>query len=182
MQFLQHISSGLLPQSTALVIYVDFVKTFDQLWHDGLIYKLHKMNCPHELVIFIIEYLRNRKSYVEMNRLVSSIFDGEKGAPQGSRLGPILFLLSHYELSRRIPLAAYNHIYADDLALIIHASPWWCQSEVALQMEFLGEKALKHVQSYAIEWKQLINFAKTVAVDTSTRVHLLSIWSLVNIE
>ena len=97
-----------------------------------------------------------------MNRLVSSIFDVERGVPQGSCLGPILFLLFHCELPRRIPSATYNHLYADDLALIIHASPWWCRSEFASQMQGLGEKALKQVQSYAIEWKQTINFAKTV--------------------
>ena len=161
-QFLQHISSGLLQQTATLVIYIDFIKAFDQLWHDGLIYKLHKMNCPHELVIFIIEYLRNRKSYIEINRLVSSIFDVERGVSQGSCLEPILFLLVHCELPRRIPSAIYNHLYADDLALIIHASPWWCRSEFASQMECLAKKALKQVQSYAIEWKQPINFEKTV--------------------
>ena len=77
-QFIQHISSGLLQQTATLVIYIDFIKAFDQLWHDGLIYKLHKMNCPHELVIFIIEYLRNRKGYIEMNQLLSNILDVDR--------------------------------------------------------------------------------------------------------
>ena len=160
--FLQHISSGLLQQTATLVIYVDFIKAFDQLWHDGLLHKLHQMNCPYELVIFIVEYLKNRKGYIEMNRLVSSIFDVEKGVPQGSCLGPILFLLFHCELPRQIPSATYNHLYANDLALIIHASPWWCRSEFVSQMQPLCEKVLKQVQAYAIEWKQPINFPKTV--------------------
>ena len=67
-QFLQHISTGLLQQTTSLVIYVDFTKAFDQLWHDGLLYKLHRMNCPQERVIFIIEYLKNRKRYIETQK------------------------------------------------------------------------------------------------------------------
>ena len=67
-QFPQHISTGLLQQTASLVIYVDFTKAFDQLWHDGLLYKLHRMNCPHELVIFIIEYLKNRKCYIETQK------------------------------------------------------------------------------------------------------------------
>ena len=78
MQFPQHISSGLLQQTATLVIYVDFIKAFDQLRYDGLIYKMHKINCPYELVIFIVEYLKNRKSYIEMNRLVLSISDVER--------------------------------------------------------------------------------------------------------
>ena len=52
----------------SLVIYIDFTKAFDQLWHDGLLYKLHRMNCPHEIVIFIIEYLKNRKCYIETQK------------------------------------------------------------------------------------------------------------------
>ena len=94
-QFLQYLSAGLLQQTASLVIYVDFTKAFDQLWHDGLLYKLHRMNCPHELVIFIIEYLKNRKCYIEMNQVTSAILDIKKGMPHGSCLGPILFLLFH---------------------------------------------------------------------------------------
>jgi hypothetical protein len=63
-QFLQHISTGLLQQTASLVIYIDFTKAFDQLWHDGLLYKLHRMNYPHELVNFIIEYLKNQKCHI----------------------------------------------------------------------------------------------------------------------
>ena len=67
-QFLQHISTGLLQQTASLVIYIDFTKAFDQLWHDGLLYKLHRMNCPHELVNFIIEYLKNRKCCIKTQK------------------------------------------------------------------------------------------------------------------
>ena len=160
-QFLQHISTGLLQQTASLVIYVDFTKAFDQLWHDGLLYKLHRMNCPHELVCFIIEYLKNRKCYIEMNQITSSSFEIEKGVPQGSCLGPILFLLFHCEMAQRIPSATHAPLFADDLALIVNASPWWHRSEFASQMQQTGQKALNEVQAYAAEWKQPINFFKT---------------------
>ena len=81
------------------------------------------MNCPRELLIFVIEYLRNRKSYLDLNQVTSEVFAIEEGVPQGSSLGPILFLLLHCELAQCIPSATHSHIYADDLALIIHASP-----------------------------------------------------------
>ena len=160
-QFLQHLSSGLQQQTASLVIYIDFTRAFDQLWHDGLIYKLHRMNCPRELVIFIREYLRNRKCYLELNRIKSNIFDLEKGVPQGSCLGPILFILFHCELVQSIPSATHSHVYADDLALIIHASPWWHRSEFQPQMQRLGQAALNEVHHYAQKWKQPINVLKT---------------------
>ena len=160
-QFLQHISTGLLQQTASLVICMDSTKAFDQLWHDGLLYKLHRMNCPHELVSSIIQYLKNRKCYIEMNQITSSIFEIEKGVPQGSCLGPILFLLFHCEMAQRIPSATHAHLFADVLALIVNASPWWHRSEFASQMQETGQKALNEVQAYSVEWKQPINFPKT---------------------
>ncbi len=160
-QFLQDISTGLCQQTAALVIYVDFTKAFDQLWHDGLIFKLHKMNCPHELVTFIIEYLKNRKCNIELNQLISEIIDIEKGVPQGSCLGPILFLLFHCEIAQQIPSASHKHLYADDLAMIIIGSPWWRRSEFTTKMQQMSQKALNEIQKYANHWKQPINGAKT---------------------
>ena len=171
-QFLQHLSAGLLQQTASLVIYMDFTKAFDQLWHDGLLYKLHRMNCPQELVIFIIEYLKNRKCYIEMNKVTSAIFDIEKGVPQGSCLGPILFLLFHCEMAQRIPAATHAHLFADDLALIVNASPWWHRSEFASQMQ--------RNRSESIEWSpSLLRWVETadqfpqdrLAMDASTSSH-----------
>ena len=76
--FLLHLSAGLLQQTASLVIYVDFTKAFDHLWHGGLMYKLHRMKCPDKLVSFNLEYRKNRKCYIEMNQVTSAIFDIEK--------------------------------------------------------------------------------------------------------
>jgi hypothetical protein len=112
-------------------------------------------------VSFIIQYLKNRKCYIELNRTISNTFEIEKGVPQGSCLGPILFLLFHSELIHRIPSATHAHLFANDLALIINASPWWHPSKFASQMQRIGQQALNQVQAYAVEWKQPINFSKT---------------------
>ena len=85
-----------------------------------------------------------------MNQITSSIFEIVKGMPQRSCLGPILFLLFHCELVQRIPSATHAHLFADGLALIIHASPWWHRTEFASQMQRTGQKALNQVQDYAI--------------------------------
>ena len=141
------------------------------------------MNCPHELVNFIIEYLKNRKCYTEMQHITSVLFDIEKGVPQGSCLGLILFLLFHCEIAQRIPSATHCHLFADDHALIIHASPWWHRTEFAPQMERIGQQVLNQVQAYAIEWKQPINFPKTEWQWTHRRVFIptLSLSRSVNI-
>ena len=115
------------------------------------------MDCPRELIIFIKEYLGNRKCYIELNSLTSNVFNIEKGVPQGSCLGPILFLLYHCPL----PSASHVHLYADDLALIITASPWWPGAAFTGNMQSLGQFALNHLQTYVAVWKQPINSQKT---------------------
>jgi hypothetical protein len=160
-QFLQHLTTGLLQHTAALVVYVDFAKAFDQIWHDALIYKLYKMNCPRELLAFIIGYLTNRKCYIELNSLTSHIFNIEKGVPQGSCLGPILFLLFHCTLAQELKSATYTHLYADDLAIIITASPWWYRHEFKENMQHLGQSTLNQLQTYANTWKQPLNPTKT---------------------
>ena len=87
------------PKTQKQLLYIDFAKAFDQIWHDGLLFKSHQMNCP--------------------------VFNRQKGVAQGSCLGPLLFLLYHCRLPRALPSASHVHLYADDLALIITASPWW---------------------------------------------------------
>ena len=159
--FLQHLTSGLQQQTASLVLYIDFTKAFDQLWHDALIYKLYRLQCPSELVIFIIEYLRNRKCYISMNQMISPPIPVQKGVPPGSCLGPILFLIFHSELPQSIPSASHSHVFADDLDIIVHASPWWHRTQFAPQMEHSGQKVLNEIERYATEWKQPINLSKT---------------------
>ena len=54
-----------------------------------------------------------------------------------------------------------SHLFADHLALIIDASPWWHRTEFAPPTEQIGQQALTQVQACAAEWKQPINFSKT---------------------
>jgi hypothetical protein len=179
-QFLQHLTAGLLQHTAALVIYVDFTKAFDQLWHEGLFFKLYQMNCPQQLVEFIILYLTNRKCYIELNELTSNIFNIEKGVPQGSCLGPILFLLFHCTLPRDITTATHIHMYADDLALIITASPWWKGYELQENIQTLGQRTLNQLQIYARTWKQPINSIKTQYLWIHRRVTLPTLTLKIN--
>ena len=160
-QFPQDFSEGLFQKTAALVIYVDFTKAFDQLWHGGLLYKLFRMNCPRELFLFIMNYLKDQKCYIDINGISSKVFTVDKGVPQGSCLGPILFLLFHCSLPQALPSASHLHLYADDLALIITASPWWKGKQFQENMQKLGQQTLNELQIYADTWGQPINSNKT---------------------
>ena len=97
-------------------VYLDFSKAFDTLVHSTL---LHKMNhhgidgLAHKL---IKSYLGNKKQYVEFNNKCSEMKNIKNGVPQGSILGPLLFLIYINDIPNVSNV--FNFLmYADDTTL-----------------------------------------------------------------
>jgi len=75
------------------VVYTDFSKAFDRVSHRCLVQKLNEMGVHSSMLSWIGSYLSNRKQYVKMSGSHSRLIDVASGVPQGSHLGPLLFIL-----------------------------------------------------------------------------------------
>ena len=97
------------------IIYFDFAKAFDSVNHDLLLYKLRdQFSINGKLLNFIKNYLKNRYQKVVIDGVESNLKKVKSGVPQGSILGPLLFVLFINDINDCVDEETNLHMYADD--------------------------------------------------------------------
>jgi hypothetical protein len=94
-------------------IYLDFRKAFDTVPHARLLYKLHHLGIRGHLLTWIRGFLTGRRQRVVLRNGISSWRNVTSGVPQGSILGPILFLLFVNDIPSSIS-SSVAKMFADD--------------------------------------------------------------------
>ena len=124
-------------------IFIDLEKAFDTVNHQILCSKLNHYGFRGKINDLLKSFLSNRKQFVSVNGYDSSHLGIECGVPQGSTLGPLLFLLYINDLKFSLKHATPTH-FADDTS-IIYASKTPKTIETNLNYD------LKYVSEWEIE-------------------------------
>ena len=101
------------------LILLDFSKAFDKVAHERILLKLHHYGIRRD-TLKIKDFLDNRKQAAVINGINSDKISISSGVPQGSVLGPILFLAYINDLPEQVKSRV--RLFADDIALYLSIS------------------------------------------------------------
>ena len=104
-------------QKEVRLVFCDISKAFDRVWHDGLIHKLECIGVRGNLLIWLKDYLHNRQQRVVIGGKHSSWGTIHAGVPQGSVLGPLLFLVFINDITTEVNCNI--RLFADDTTIFI---------------------------------------------------------------
>ena len=114
------ISTALDRGNVVIGCFLDLKKAFDTVNHTILISKLYKYGIRGNLLQWFKSYLENRKQFVQIHTSKSNTETVTCGVPQGSILGPLLFILYINDLSN-VTDALFPILFADDTSVYIEA-------------------------------------------------------------
>ncbi|GFV27857.1 RNA-directed DNA polymerase from mobile element jockey [Trichonephila clavipes] len=135
--------------------FLDVEKAFDRVWHDGLLYKMIKLNFPSYIIHLVNSYLSDRTFQVKILATLSRIGTVSAGSPQGSILSPLLYNIYTHDFPNTPTVDVC--LFADDAAIIAQA----CNPDMVRR--YL-QQYLKKLQSWLRKWRIKINVGKSQAI------------------
>ena len=147
------------------VVFLDFRKAFDRVWHPGLLYQLSTLGVSEWSVKWLTSYLSERQISVRVGSTMSEYKTTSCAVPQGSHLGPVLLIVFINNLPSTVSIP--TEIYADDTTLHHeHSKLPSCSTYPALQ------EAIDCTEEWAESWHGNFGHAKTRILSTNKDIML----------
>lgn len=138
------------------VTFLDLAKAFDTVNHKILLKKLYRYGIRGSAYELIKSYLSNRKQRVKTNGVHSQYQQVNTGVPQGTILGPLLFIIYINDMLELLPNDIIS-AFADDTAIIVKGEKW---SEVETSMNYY----LNKISTWLALNRLSLNIDKTVYI------------------
>ena len=148
------------------VAYIDFARAFDSVCHSKLIYKLSCLGVGGSLLAVLTSYLDNRTQQVKIQNALSKSVFIKSGVPQGSVLGPVLFVIYINELGKLFPEPIKSKYFADDAKMYSQIT-----SNADLN-NFQG--SLDMLSTWANSWQLSISVNKCCTMDITCNNRIIS--------
>ena len=146
------------------MLFLDLKKAFDTVDHDILCQKLRSIGLKQSCVSWFDTYLKGRFQVCKHDNVISDTLPINFGVPQGSILGPLLFVIFINDLPDYFHAEQLN-LYADDTAISVHAK----NPEV---LELKLNLALVKAHSWLLNNKLTLNVTKTCFMIFGTNANL----------
>ena len=141
--------------------FLDISAAFDKVWHKGLLAKLDQVGIDGILLRLFNSYLTDRKQCVIVDGVKSTLKNINAGVPQGSRLGPLLFIIFINDIVQEMESEIL--IFADDTTLLASGLD---PAETAAQLN----RDLCRISVWAKKWKITFNPLKSKDMIFSNRM------------
>ena len=136
-------------------VFCDISKAFDRVWHKGLLFKLRQSGIAGSLLSWLTDYLFDRNQCVVLSGVHSDTVTISAGVPQGSILGPLLFLVYINDIV--CDIKSHIRLFADDTALYIIV-------DEPISAAYQLNDDIATIHSWASKWLVSFNPSKTEAL------------------
>ena len=143
-------------------LFLDISAAFDKIWHKGLLAKLEQIGIEDKLLGLFTSYLHNRKQVVVIDGVKSEVQTILAGCPQGSKLGPLLFIIFINDILEDIESEVI--IFADDTTILAAGKD---PNETAAQLS----RDIIKLNNWANKWKVTFNASKTKDIIFSIKTY-----------
>ena len=137
----------------SVAAFLDVEKAFDNVWHNGLRYKIFMLDLPTKMTCWLSDFLVGRVIQVNMNGFLSDKISPISGVPQASVLSPLLFLIYVNDLPKHHHRQNSKSQFADDTALRA------ASKNIKFAAKFL-QKDLRKLAKWCAKWRIKLNHEK----------------------
>ena len=162
--FTADIFNAINKKEITVAVFIDLKKAFDTVNHSILLKKLCKMGIKGQILDWILDYLKGRSQKTICNGNLSNSNEVLCGVPQGSILGPLLFLVYINDMEYILNNIKFQ-LYADDTVL-------YCSGKDSLELQYKLQNGLDSFVEWCEINKLTINTKKTKVMTFGTRFNI----------